>query len=272
MAGIFKKIAGFLGWEEKFSFSKTLVQLMVLYLVVPIIVLLVRLLLPKLSELMVNELLPTLVGDILSFIVKVLTIISDGMRKAFAGMSRITVSRGELIDALEQLRIASGPIRNMNSVYSGALLVFVGVLSGTVQAWYMTMAVMLSETLLRMLNLTDRLKLIFNVAGLFIGCLLWELYGGQYGNLALMFAGLIFLILLNFVLQMVFLGMSWIKAGLSVFIGMLCTAVSGCYLSVLEHMYLFGVQSLTECVIMLFVSGGVLVLISLLSQYRSGLF
>lgn len=242
-------------------------QLLVLYILVPLFVVLVHLLSPKLAEWMSREILPALVGDILALIINVLKIISNVLQKAFSGMSQISLPKEEFIGAFGQLTL--NPLREVHNVYIGTLCAFLGVLSGTVQAWYITLCVMLGENLTRILKPLNKMKLILIVMGMFVGCIVWEMYGGQFGNITLMFAGILFLALLNITLLLVFNGMNLIKASLSVFIGMLCTALSGCYLSVLENLFLFGTQSLTQC----FISTGViLILLFLLTSCRSSFF
>ena len=130
---------------------------------------------------MSNELLPALIGDILAFIAKVLSIISNAFRKAFSGMARITFSTAELTDAFGQIHHSTAPLMNISNVYTNAFGIFLGMLAGSIQAWYITLCVMLGESLLKLLKLTDRFKLVFNVAGTFLGCIVWELYGGRFG-------------------------------------------------------------------------------------------
>ena len=273
MAGIWGKITGFLGWEDEFSLRRTVLQLMLLWIVVPVIVLLVRILLPKLSDMMASELLPALVGDILGIFVNLLTIISDGLKKAFSGMARFSLSQAELLELVSPFGPqATATISNMDMVYLGVFGAIIGVFLGTPQAMYITMFVMLGENILRIFHLTGRMKLIVNVGATFVGCIVWEVYGGTWGNTTLMLTGLVFLGLLNFVLQLIFLGMDWVKAGLAIFIALLCTAVSCCYISTLEWIFQFGTLSLMQCCVVIFISGLVLAGLSFCMQKRSGLF
>ena len=273
MAGIFGKIAGFLGWEDKFSLKKTVLQLMLLWIVVPLIVLLVSAVLPKLSAMMANELLPALVGDILGILVNLLTMIADGLKKAFVGLAPIKLSQAEMLElASPFVPQAVDTLTNMDVVYLGVFGAILGVFSGTPQAMYLTMCCMLGENLLRIFKCTGRMKLIVNVGSVFLGCVLWYAYGVAFEDVRLMLFGLVFLGIANCFLMWISLGMDWLGIGFAILLSMISTVASCCYISALEWIFAVGTLSLMQCCVVIFVSGLVLAGLSFCSQVRSKLF
>lgn len=201
------------------SALSTFIQLLILWLLFPALVILLRIFGPELQQNFVVEFLSNFFGDVSK---SFLAADTDGLLEAFEMMA-------PGYSFMMQVTLGLFGETTVTTIAG----VFSAMYSNVMQTWFFALGSMVINTLIVYVAKIKDTAILNGVLGVSFSTLAWAAYADKVQSVQMLLA-IILLVLMNFVLRFIFLGMGYFKATFSLFMELLNAGSAACYLAGLQ--------------------------------------